>query len=215
MHRLAYFATAAVFAAVPVSVGLTVNSSLVEEVPVRVPRAATLLDSDGSALREDSGTRQRTSGDDHRRSARVSQKALTGSTYPHGRRGDEARVRVRSDRGGPGALGDVELLSSVSAAPQAGAAGGRGEVEPPRHSPSRGPGGGAQSEPDHGGGGGPGPSAGSGPGHSGSDSGGSGSGSLGSGSSDSSGSGGSGSGGSNSSGPGSSGDSGSDSSGSG
>src|SRR3954447_5120725 len=99
MHRLAYVATAAVFAAVPVSVGLIGNPSLIEEVPVHVPRGAAPPDGAASAVPQQASTRRLSTGDEHRRSDRASRKTAGGATHPHGQRTQESRVPVKHREG--------------------------------------------------------------------------------------------------------------------
>ena len=206
MHRLAYFVTAAVFAAVPVSVGLVVDPSLVEDVRVPGPRAAAPADPAAPALPEQPSTRRPSTFDEHR-----------GSHRPHrepasAQRSRKTRVSVRHHAGRAGPHRAVELVSRVTPPSPAGTADGRDHVgvQPRRQPTSQGPGDDGRPQSDRGDEGGPGPSTRSGPSHPSSGSGDSGSGGSGSGDSGSGdpGSGGSGSGGSGSGGSGS-GDSGS------
>src|SRR3954466_627193 len=50
MKSLAFLATSALIAATPVSIGLIGNASFSEDVPVKVPSTATLLDNEGNAV---------------------------------------------------------------------------------------------------------------------------------------------------------------------
>ena len=201
MHRLAYLVTAAVFAAaVPVSVGLVVDPSLVEEVGVPAPRAAAPADAAASALPEQPSTRRPSTVHEHRRANRRHREAPASP-----RRTRETRVPVRHHAGHPGAHRAVEPVSRVTPPSPADTADGRDQVgvQPRRQPTSQGPGDDGRPQSDRGGERDPGPSTRSGPSHPSSGSGGSGSGDSGSGGSGSgdSGSGGSGSGGSGSSGP--------------
>jgi hypothetical protein len=172
MHRLAYVATAAVFAAVPVSVGLIGNSSLIEEVPVHVPRSAAPLDGSTSSVPQQTSSRRLSTGDEHRRSDRASPKTSGGATHPEGRRTQETGVPVRHHEGGGPRTVTALLVSHVSPVRHADGHRDRDRVQvvPPPESPRQGPGGGGNSTSGHGGGdgggGGPGPSAQGGSGHS-------------------------------------------------
>jgi hypothetical protein len=198
MHRLAYLVTAAVFAAVPVSVGLVVDPSLVEEVRVPAPRSAAPGDTAASALPEQSSTPRPSTVDEHRRADRPHRKTAAGTRHSSAPRTRENRVPVGHHVETPGAHTAVELVSRVTPPSPADIAAGRDHVgvQPRRQPTSQEPGDDGRPQPDRGDEGGPGPSTRSGPSHPDSGSG-------------DSGSGGSGSGGSGS------GDSGSDDSGSG
>src|SRR4051794_22287478 len=50
MKALAMLGTAVLFAAAPASIGFIGNASLSQDVPVRLPATATLLDSDGHRM---------------------------------------------------------------------------------------------------------------------------------------------------------------------
>jgi hypothetical protein len=199
MHRLAYLVTAAVFAAVPVSVGLVVDPSLVEEIRVPAPRAAAPADAAASALPEQPSTRRPSTVDEHRRPDRLLRKTAAGTRHSSAPRTRGNRVPVRHHVGTPGAHAAVELISRVTPPSAADTADGRDHVgvQPRRQPTSQGPGHEGRPQSDRGDEGGPGPSTRSGPSHPDSGSGDSGSGDPGSGDP---GSGGSGSGGSGSSG---------------
>jgi hypothetical protein len=65
MKNIAFLASAAILAATPVSLGLIGNASFSEDVPVRVPATATLLDDHGHAVSQQHRRHEAEAGDDH------------------------------------------------------------------------------------------------------------------------------------------------------
>src|SRR3954447_9522137 len=92
MKSLAFLATSALIAATPVSIGLIGNASFSEDVPVKVPSTATLLDNEGNAV---STTRvvAAKGGDDHAK-PRLTKRRIVERADDHGQKGradDRAR----------------------------------------------------------------------------------------------------------------------------
>src|SRR3954454_11924699 len=95
MKRLAFLATSALIAATAVSIGLIGNASFSEDVPVKVPSTATLLDNEGNAV---SATRVAATegGDDHAKPRIIIKRRIAERADDHGqkRRTDD---RARAD----------------------------------------------------------------------------------------------------------------------
>ena len=121
MNRVAFLLVAALLAVVPAAIGLSGNASFSEEVPVRVPSGAGVIDRDGHLLPakspalatrstpspetgqagdDDSGQHQQSGGDGHS-SGLGDGDGSGGSRRPSGRE-DSSGPGDRHDSSGPG-----------------------------------------------------------------------------------------------------------------
>src|SRR3954470_13608467 len=96
MRALAMIGTAVLFAVAPASIGLIGNASLSQDVPVRLPATATLLDSNGREM--PSSTPGGDKGAGHRRDGRAREVTEGVAESPSG----SAREGDDRERGGPG-----------------------------------------------------------------------------------------------------------------
>src|SRR3954452_22569460 len=98
MKSLAFLATSALIAATPVSIGLIGNASFSEDVPVKVPSTATLLDNEGNAV-STARVVAAEGGDDHAK-PRLTKRRIVERADDHGqkRRADD-RARGEAEPG--------------------------------------------------------------------------------------------------------------------
>lgn len=122
MNRVAFLLVAALLAVVPAAIGLSGNASFSEEVPVRVPSGAELIDRDGHLLPakspalvarptpgpetgpvgdDDSGQHRRSGGEDGHSSVSGDGDGSSGSRGPGGRE-DSSGPSDRHGSTGPG-----------------------------------------------------------------------------------------------------------------